>query len=416
MDKTLPPERPASVCHEISGLPRRIAQRWVGTLQSCSGAHSVTTHILFVDDEEPNLVVFEAVCGEEFPVLTASSGEAGLELMRRHEVGVVLTDQRMPGMTGVELLEKVQAEWPDSIRLLITAYSDLQAAEDAINRGHVRRYLRKPWEPEALKAELRDAFDLYMLNSKVKMLEHRLVETERAYSLGVAAASLAEDLRTPIGWIRNNLSVTETSITTAISSLNEEKPNLTRARGLLAQVEAAVSDARLGVKRILELVDEMAKLPEASDEEIIDLGEVIRVTLRMAERSGLRGRALIEVASGLAPKVKASKTKLTQITLSLLTHAIHSVADLEREKGIVRISASNRDGIAVLDVTDNGPALTEEDLEGIFKPFGMTGRSKGAGVGLAISKRIASELGGDIEATRHPEGGTRFRLTLPLVK
>ena len=109
----------------------------------------MTAHVLFVDDEEPNLVVFEAVCGDDFPVLTASSGAAGLELMREHEIGVVLTDQRMPGMTGIELLEKVETEYPETIRLLITAYSDLQAAEDAINRGHVRRYMRKPWEPEA---------------------------------------------------------------------------------------------------------------------------------------------------------------------------------------------------------------------------------------------------------------------------
>jgi DNA-binding NtrC family response regulator len=87
----------------------------------------MTAHVLFIDDEEPNLVVFEAVCGDDFPVLTASSAAAGLQLMAEHEIGVVLTDQRMPGMTGIELLEKVEVEYPDAIRLLITAYSDLQA-------------------------------------------------------------------------------------------------------------------------------------------------------------------------------------------------------------------------------------------------------------------------------------------------
>ncbi|MBW2190236.1 MAG: response regulator [Deltaproteobacteria bacterium] len=80
----------------------------------------MTAHVLFVDDEEPNLVVFEAVCGDDFPVLTASSAAAGLQLMEEHEIGVVLTDQRMPGMTGIELLEKVEADYPDAIRLLIT--------------------------------------------------------------------------------------------------------------------------------------------------------------------------------------------------------------------------------------------------------------------------------------------------------
>ena len=68
----------------------------------------MTAHVLFVDDEEPNLIVFEAVCGDAFPVLTASSATQGLQLMKEHEIGVVLTYQRMPGMTGIELLEKVE--------------------------------------------------------------------------------------------------------------------------------------------------------------------------------------------------------------------------------------------------------------------------------------------------------------------
>ncbi|MBW2381036.1 MAG: response regulator, partial [Deltaproteobacteria bacterium] len=248
----------------------------------------MTAHVLFVDDEEPNLVVFEAVCGDDFPVLTASSAEAGLQLMEEHEIGVVLTDQRMPGMTGIELLEKVETEYPDAIRLLITAYSDLQAAEDAINRGHVRRYMRKPWEPEVLRAELRDAIDLYNLNSRVKQLEQRLLETERAYSLSVVATGLADELRNPVGWIRNNLTVIETSIAAATAALEEATPNVTRARGTLAQVENAVIDARDGVKRILELTEEMAKAPEEVEAEIVNLADAVRVALRKAESSGLR--------------------------------------------------------------------------------------------------------------------------------
>ena len=242
----------------------------------------MTAHVLFVDDEEPNLVVFEAVCGDEFPVLTASSAAAGLELMKEHEIGVVLTDQRMPGMTGIELLEKVEVEYPDAIRLLITAYSDLQAAEDAINRGHVRRYMRKPWEPEVLRAELRDAVDLYSLNTRVRELEQRLLETERQYSLSVMAGGLAEELRNPVGWIRNNLTLIETSVKAAKVTLADATPNMTRARGSLAQVDSAVADARDGVKRILELTEKMAQPPKEEAPESVDLAEAVRVALRKA--------------------------------------------------------------------------------------------------------------------------------------
>ncbi len=372
----------------------------------------MTAHVLFVDDEEPNLVVFEAVCGDEFPVLTASSAAAGLELMKEHEIGVVLTDQRMPGMTGIELLEKVESEYPDAIRLLITAYSDLQAAEDAINRGHVRRYMRKPWEPETLRAELRDAIDLYTLNTRVKELEQRLLDTERAYSLSVVASGLAEEIRNPVGWIRNNLTVIETSVDAAVAALEEGTPNVDRARGTLAQVANAVSDARDGVKRILELTDEMSKGPEESPAEVVDLADAVRVALRKAESTGLRGRALIEVATGVEPKVMAPRTNVVQIALNLLANAIQRAANREDGQGVVRVSTAILKGQAVLDVSDNGPAIGG-DLEAVFKPFGVSGRLQGAGVGLAISKRIAEELGGELKVSGSDAKETRFRLTLP---
>jgi two-component system NtrC family sensor kinase len=372
----------------------------------------MTAHVLFVDDEEPNLVVFEAVCGDDFPVLTASSAAVGLELMKDHEVGVVLTDQRMPGMTGIELLEKVEVEYPDAIRLLITAYSDLQAAEDAINRGHVRRYMRKPWEPETLRAELRDAIDLYTLNTRVKELEQRLLDTERAYSLSVVATGLAEELRNPVGWIRNNLTVIETSVDAAIGALEEATPNVNRARGTLTQVANAVADARDGVKRILELTDEMSKGPEEAPAEMVDLADAVRVALRKAESSGLRGRALIEVSTGVEPKVMAPRTNLVQIALNLLANAIQRAANRDNGQGVVRVSTAILGGKAVLDVADTGPPIAG-DPEAVFKPFGVGGRLQGAGVGLAISKRIAEELGGELEVSV-VDKETRFRLKLPL--
>ena len=373
----------------------------------------MTAHVLFVDDEEPNLVVFEAVCGDDFPVLTASSGADGLALMKEHEIGVVLTDQRMPGMTGIELLEKVESQYPETIRLLITAYSDLQAAEDAINRGHVRRYMRKPWDPEVLRAELQDALDLYNLNTRVKQLEQRLIDTERAYSLSVVASGLAEELRNPVGWIRNNLTVIETSVGAAASALEEATPDVTRARGVLAQLDTAVTDARDGVKRILELTEEMAKAPEEVEAEIVDLADAVRVALRKAESSGLRGRALIEVATGVEPKVLATRTNIVQIALNLLANAIQRAAGRAEGQGVVRVSTAMLNGKAVLDVSDNGPRIDDDQVSNVFRPFGVGGRLQGAGVGLAISKRIAEELGGELAVSASDDKETRFRLTLP---
>jgi signal transduction histidine kinase len=234
--------------------------------------------------------------------------------------------------------------------------------------------------------------------------------------LSVVASGLADELRNPVGWIRNNLTVIETSIMAATTALEEATPNVTRARGTLAQVENAVIDARDGVKRILELTEEMARAPEEVEPEIVDLADAVRVALRKAESSGLRGRALIEVTTGVEPKVMATRTNIVQIALNLLANAIQRAATREGGQGIVRVTTAMLGDKAVLDVSDNGPRIEGDQLEAVFKPFGVGGRLHGAGVGLAISKRIAEELGGELEVSAADDKETRFRLTLPPVK
>jgi len=216
-----------------------------------------------------------------------------------------------------------------------------------------------------------------------------------------------------VGWIRNNLTVIETSVDAAVAALEEGTPNVDRARGTLAQVANAVTDARDGVKRILELTDQMSKGPEESPAEVVDLADAVRIALRKAERSGLRGRALIEVATGVEPTVMAPRTNVVQIALNLLANAIQRAANRQDGQGVVRVSTAILRGHAVLDVSDNGPAIGG-DLGAVFKPFGVGGRLQGAGVGLAISKRIAEELGGELAVSSSDDKETRFRLTLPL--
>ena len=137
--------------------------------------------------------------------ITASSGAEGLAILAEQEVAVLLVDQRMPGMTGVEVFEIAQERYPDSVRILITAFTDLTEAIAAINRGHIRRYLRKPWEPEELKAALREAVEIYQTRKKIADLETRLLETERTYALGVVAAGVAHELRNPLAAMSMNL-------------------------------------------------------------------------------------------------------------------------------------------------------------------------------------------------------------------
>ncbi|MDP9002008.1 MAG: response regulator, partial [Myxococcota bacterium] len=176
--------------------------------------------VLYVDDDEANLFVFEAACSNDFDVQTAPSAELALAIMRSHEVAVLLTDQRMPGTTGVELAAATREEFPDTIRMLVTGYADLDSAIDAINWGQVHRYLRKPWDIRELRATLNEACGLYGINRELADLRRRLLETERVYAIGVVAASIGRELTRPIGHLNEALSATRQGIATVNTMLS----------------------------------------------------------------------------------------------------------------------------------------------------------------------------------------------------
>jgi response regulator RpfG family c-di-GMP phosphodiesterase len=115
-------------------------------------------HCLLVVDDEPDVCdsVYDLL-RREFKVLKAKSAAEGCKLMEANEVHIVMTDQRMPAMTGVELLKRIQSKHPKAVRMLFTGYADLEAIIAAINQGHVFHFLKKPWQPEELEAAVRGA-------------------------------------------------------------------------------------------------------------------------------------------------------------------------------------------------------------------------------------------------------------------
>ena len=108
--------------------------------------------LLYVDDEASNLELFQLTFGEQYAVRTALSGAEGLELLDKEDIGLILTDERMPGMSGIEFLERVVQRAPDSVRVIVSAYADADRLLRAINRGHAHEYILKPWNADDLRA------------------------------------------------------------------------------------------------------------------------------------------------------------------------------------------------------------------------------------------------------------------------
>jgi response regulator RpfG family c-di-GMP phosphodiesterase len=132
--------------------------------------------ILYIDDEVNNLSTFKANFRKLYDVYTAESAAEGRKILETTEIEIILTDQRMPEMTGVEFLESIVNEFPDPIRILLTGYTDMQALIDAVNKGQIYRYLNKPWNEEELKMFINQSYEVYSLRKENAELTKSLLQ------------------------------------------------------------------------------------------------------------------------------------------------------------------------------------------------------------------------------------------------
>jgi two-component system, NtrC family, sensor kinase len=364
----------------------------------------MTCHVLFVDDEPENLFVFEAACAERFAVLTASSARTALELMRTHEVAVLIADQRMPEMTGLELLERIEAEHPQTVRMLVTAYADLKTAIDAINRGRVRRYLRKPWDAEELAVTLAEGVEFYRMNAKLVMLERRLRETERVYSLGVITAGLARELRGPIGALRSSIARARERVRAVQSPFPAEAARM-------HDIDEELSEALVSAGRVLDVVRGVEIPTGQSAEQSADFSEVLRLTLRLMQ-SELRSSASLELDVRPVPKVRGSVAQLGQIVLNLMLNALDAMAAEPRDKRALMIRLAHEAPWACFEVADTGPCIPQDLVPRLFDASPSAQRPRGTGLGLVIARTILDEIGGNIDVTERAGGGARFCVRL----
>lgn len=134
----------------------------------------LNSHVLYVDDEPNNLISFKAAFRRKFIVHTAQSADEGMEVLKNNPVSVVLTDQRMPGVNGVDFLQSVRQEYPETIRILITGYSDIQTVIDAVNQCSIYQYIQKPWNENQLNKVISNATEVYRLRKEHKFMLDQL--------------------------------------------------------------------------------------------------------------------------------------------------------------------------------------------------------------------------------------------------
>ena len=130
--------------------------------------------VLVIDDEEKSLIAFKSLLRRNFDIFTANSATNGEKILATKNIHVIISDQRMPNMTGIAFFQSILKKYPDPIRVLYTGYTDINAVIDAINKGHVYRYISKPFAKNDMKILIENAYEMYFLRKKTEKLTRDL--------------------------------------------------------------------------------------------------------------------------------------------------------------------------------------------------------------------------------------------------
>jgi signal transduction histidine kinase len=374
-----------------------------------------TRGVLLVDDERLNLRVLRGFLDERWNVHEATSGAEALEIAGRVPLDVVVADQRMPGMTGVELLEELRKRRPDVAGIVLTAFADMQALESAINRASVFRFMRKPWDPGEIVAVLDQASayvvqrrtieqlvrllstrsdELHASLDELKAQQQMMLQLERLGTIGKLTTGVTHDLR--------NLMV-------AFRAAEWEMSSATVPDGLREIVTLGLAGVE-NMLRTLGTLHEFAKTGVMTLElGPTDPAAVMGDAIAIARMDPVFKMHVVtcDVPEAL-PAVRGDRQKLTQVIVNLVRNALHATKPNEA----VRVAAAIRGDDVVMTVEDDGPGVPPAVRARLFQPFASTKGEDGLGLGLYMARLIVESHGGRLDLLDRPRGA-RFEVVIP---
>ncbi len=373
--------------------------------------------VLIVDDEAENLNLLANILSADYFVHRARNGATALALLRDQNFHMILTDQRMPGLSGVELLEKARDLRPDCVRILVTAYPDVQNAIEAINRGQVRRYIPKPFDPAELRTILLQEFEhleLILANRRLNEKLGRLIDdlfkaNRKLQELNLMKdqflANCSHELKTPL-----------------VSGMGYLDLILSGGMGKLdARQEKGLKIAHRNLERLLGLIENLLALAKARYRP-----EELRVAA--FDLRPLVDECVDSLLTRARPRKKSIRVQVRwprsefrvegdeQRIHSVFTNVLANSEKFTPERTNIEVRVSTAKGKCSVTVTDNGtgPDRSQREIQ-LFKTTSDP-RTAGLGIGLMLARQILQAHGGDIALERGRSGGAVVRFDLPLAK
>lgn len=380
--------------------------------------------ILVVDDEIDNLDLLKRTFRREYNVHTANSAQEALKMLEGREFAVIVSDQRMPEMTGVELLQKAREKYPYTIRILLTGYTDINALVDAINMGHVYRYVTKPWSREEIVMTVKRAVEHYEttkqnfrlleeLKVKNEELENNYKELKRLDELKTRFMVISShELRTPASIISGNL---ELLMSGAMGDFQKDQKEI-------------IENAYKGTTRLIDLIEDVLSVLRIDSHKLklnvstFDLHALVEEGMD-AVKIFLNERKQKVINRIPTVDIEADRNRLFQVVINLLSNAMK----YSQDGAVIEFSGTIENGSIHVICKDNGIGISKSELEKIFEKFYQLGDADqhrtskhkfmggGSGLGLTIVRGTMEEHNGKVWAeSTGTNQGTAIHLNIPL--
>ncbi|MFZ4404390.1 MAG: response regulator [Pseudobdellovibrionaceae bacterium] len=353
--------------------------------------------IICVDDEIDNLDALERLFRKKYTVLRADSAKQALIILDQNpDIALIITDQRMPVMTGVEFLEKTLVSHPDSTRILLTGYTDMESIIEAVNKGQIFRYLTKPWDSTDFLNTVDRGIERFVLQKELQLKNKELfLALDELKTLDKAKNNfmvlINHELRTPLTSILNF------SELLAESKLNgEQKKLLDRVRSNTDRLKALIDDALLIVRA------ETGQLK--IDKSRVHLGN-IEDSLPTAIQNLLKQKEQKLASAHFAKPILADE-RLLKLVIHRL---IHNAAKFGNNKSIIQVDELMiGQHTARISVYNQGPAIAPAVMQKILSPFfideNVMNHSSGLGLGLTVCQAILKSHDSGLQIKNNDNG------------
>ncbi|MBV8254165.1 MAG: hybrid sensor histidine kinase/response regulator [Chitinophaga sp.] len=351
--------------------------------------------ILYIDDEIHNLNAFKASFRRSYEIYTATSAQEGKQLLKEIMVHIIIADQKMPVSTGVEFFNEIKDVLPDPIRILLTGYTDVDDIIDAINKGHIFSYIKKPWDEHELHRTINNAYEIY---STRRQLKEKIAELEKTNDeLNRFIYSTSHDLRSPLMSVLGiiNLSRLDNSVVDPNGYMNMVESCVLKLDGFIQKIIEYYRNSRLEIEY-----------------EKIDFNNLLNdcITVFQPQNTDIRFQTLVDQEL----EFRGDTFRISVILNNLISNAV-KYQKPDESNPMVHLSVKVEPHKATICIRDNGIGILSEHLNNIFKMFfrSKNNNKPGSGIGLYIVKEALNKIGGTINVESKYGEGTQFEITIP---